>query len=131
LLHHVKLKNFININKKYLKGIKQTALLLFCWRIIYKYFCSQNNGIPNFHVFAGFLSDLKSCKFSHSFDGMDRLFRGHGHTLHDIYILRVGMFSRIPDIVVWPGKLSNILRYFLPSKIYKNNSFVQIKFSRV
>ena len=28
-----------------------------------------------------------------------------GHCLHEIFVLREGMFKRIPDIVVWPGKL--------------------------
>jgi alkyldihydroxyacetonephosphate synthase len=50
-----------------------------------------------------FLNEIKSAKVSFSLDGMDRLFRGHGHTLQDIYMLRVSMFPRIPDLVVWPG----------------------------
>jgi alkyldihydroxyacetonephosphate synthase len=37
-----------------------------------------------------------------SLEGADRLFRAHGHTLHDIYYLRTGNFPRIPDLVVWP-----------------------------
>lgn len=27
-----------------------------------------------------------------------------GHTLQEIFILRMGRFDRIPDIVIWPGK---------------------------
>ena len=49
------------------------------------------------------MNDLKSTNVTFSFDGMDRLFRAHGHTLHDIAMLRVGKFPRIPDVVVWPG----------------------------
>ncbi|XP_045772093.1 alkyldihydroxyacetonephosphate synthase isoform X1 [Maniola jurtina] len=37
-----------------------------------------------------------------STDGMDRLIRAHGQTLHDVYNLRENNFPRIPDAVVWP-----------------------------
>lgn len=49
------------------------------------------------------MNGLKATDVTYSFDGMDRLFRAHGHTLHDIAMLRVGRFPRIPDVVVWPG----------------------------
>lgn len=49
------------------------------------------------------MGELKMTNITFSFEGMDRLFRAHGHTLHDIAMLRVGKFPRIPDIVVWPG----------------------------
>lgn len=38
----------------------------------------------------------------YSLDHEDRLFRSHGHTLHEIVTLRNGCFRRIPDIVIWP-----------------------------
>ncbi|GFR65433.1 alkylglycerone-phosphate synthase, partial [Elysia marginata] len=50
----------------------------------------------------GFLSDLRKTSISHSDDCQDRLFRAHGHTLHEIFLLREGKFERIPDLVVWP-----------------------------
>ncbi|XP_045448843.1 alkyldihydroxyacetonephosphate synthase [Melitaea cinxia] len=37
-----------------------------------------------------------------SLDGMDRLIRAHGQTLHDVYYLRNNSFPRIPDAVIWP-----------------------------
>ncbi|PSN47945.1 Alkyldihydroxyacetonephosphate synthase [Blattella germanica] len=49
-----------------------------------------------------FLDELQRLQISFSMDSMDRLMRAHGHTLHDIYVLREGMFDRIPDIVAWP-----------------------------
>ena len=49
------------------------------------------------------MNDLKNTSITFSFDGMDRLFRAHGHTLHDVGMLRAGEFLRIPDVVVWPG----------------------------
>ena len=48
------------------------------------------------------LSDLEALAIHTSLNGQDRLFRGHGHTLREAYILVNGMFPRIPDIVVWP-----------------------------
>lgn len=49
------------------------------------------------------MNQLKTTSITFSFEGMDRLFRAHGHTLHDIVLLRAGHFHRIPDVVVWPG----------------------------
>uniref|UniRef100_F7EK62 Alkylglycerone-phosphate synthase n=1 Tax=Xenopus tropicalis TaxID=8364 RepID=F7EK62_XENTR len=50
----------------------------------------------------GFLQDVKAIGISYSQDAEDRIFRAHGHCLHEIFTLREGMFKRIPDIVVWP-----------------------------
>uniref|UniRef100_F1M9Q8 Alkylglycerone-phosphate synthase n=1 Tax=Rattus norvegicus TaxID=10116 RepID=F1M9Q8_RAT len=49
-----------------------------------------------------FLQELKEAHISYSQDADDRVFRAHGHCLHEIFLLREGMFERIPDIVVWP-----------------------------
>ncbi|XP_046959951.1 alkyldihydroxyacetonephosphate synthase [Vanessa cardui] len=37
-----------------------------------------------------------------STEGVDRLIRAHGQTLHDVYNLRKNSFPRIPDAVIWP-----------------------------
>nr|XP_018915207.1 PREDICTED: alkyldihydroxyacetonephosphate synthase [Bemisia tabaci] len=50
-----------------------------------------------------FIESLKSLNVDHSIDGLDRLVRAHGQTLHDIYQIRKGIVHRIPDVVVWPG----------------------------
>ncbi|XP_048779948.2 alkyldihydroxyacetonephosphate synthase, peroxisomal-like [Ostrea edulis] len=49
-----------------------------------------------------FISDLKRSSIPFTDDCQDRLFRAHGHTLHEIFVLREGMFDRIPDLVAWP-----------------------------
>nr|XP_002749324.3 alkyldihydroxyacetonephosphate synthase, peroxisomal isoform X1 [Callithrix jacchus] len=49
-----------------------------------------------------FLHDLKGTNISYSQEADDRVFRAHGHCLHEIFLLREGMFERIPDIVLWP-----------------------------
>ncbi|XP_068211403.1 alkyldihydroxyacetonephosphate synthase, peroxisomal-like [Palaemon carinicauda] len=49
-----------------------------------------------------FLEAVKDLGITHSMDGEDRLFRAHGHTLAEIFVLREGMFPRIPDLVIWP-----------------------------
>jgi alkyldihydroxyacetonephosphate synthase len=51
-----------------------------------------------------FLDELHRLDISFSLDGVDRLIRSHGHALHDICMLREGIFERIPDVVVWPGE---------------------------
>lgn len=53
---------------------------------------------------AEFLDELRHLQMSFSLDGVDRLIRSHGHTLHDIFMLREGAFERIADIVAWPGE---------------------------
>ncbi|XP_046989334.1 alkyldihydroxyacetonephosphate synthase [Schistocerca americana] len=57
---------------------------------------------PQPHLDDAFLSEIQELGISHSTEDVDRLIRAHGHTLHDIYVLRAGKFDRIPDIVVWP-----------------------------
>jgi alkyldihydroxyacetonephosphate synthase len=53
---------------------------------------------------AAFLDELHCLQISFSLDGVDRMIRSHGHTLQDIFVLRRGIFERIPDIVTWPGE---------------------------
>ncbi|XP_023786207.1 alkyldihydroxyacetonephosphate synthase, peroxisomal [Cyanistes caeruleus] len=60
------------------------------------------NDVPPSVVNEEFLQDLRATKISYSQDAEDRVFRAHGHCLHEIFVLREGMFKRIPDIVVWP-----------------------------
>ncbi|XP_054578771.1 alkyldihydroxyacetonephosphate synthase, peroxisomal isoform X3 [Eptesicus fuscus] len=49
-----------------------------------------------------FLHELKETNISYSQEADDRVFRAHGHCLHEIFLLREGIFHRIPDIVLWP-----------------------------
>ncbi len=49
-----------------------------------------------------FMNELQKTAISYSDDASDRLFRSHGHTLHEIFTLRADKFSRVPDLVVWP-----------------------------
>ncbi|XP_072753587.1 alkylglycerone-phosphate synthase [Anoplolepis gracilipes] len=48
------------------------------------------------------LKVIEELRIDHSTDGVDRLFRAHGHTLREVYLLKHSSFDRIPDIVVWP-----------------------------
>uniref|UniRef100_A0A8C4QRI3 Alkylglycerone-phosphate synthase n=1 Tax=Eptatretus burgeri TaxID=7764 RepID=A0A8C4QRI3_EPTBU len=60
---------------------------------------------------AGFLLELKEMGIAHSLDAEDRLFRAHGHCLHEIFALRGGgKFERIPDLVVWPCCHEDVLK---------------------
>ncbi|OCT63629.1 hypothetical protein XELAEV_18044727mg [Xenopus laevis] len=58
----------------------------------------------------GFLQDIKAIGISYSQDTEDRIFRAHGHCLHEIFTLREGMFKRIPDIVVWPSCHEDVVK---------------------
>uniref|UniRef100_A0A0N5C879 Alkylglycerone-phosphate synthase n=1 Tax=Strongyloides papillosus TaxID=174720 RepID=A0A0N5C879_STREA len=49
-----------------------------------------------------FIDFLKENDISFTNGPQYRLVRSHGHTLHDMLMLRTGMPTRIPDIVVWP-----------------------------
>ena len=57
-----------------------------------------------------FLTDLKNTNIDNTDDAQDRLFRAHGLTLHEIFILREGRFKRIPDLVVWPINHSEVVK---------------------
>ncbi|XP_027721718.1 alkyldihydroxyacetonephosphate synthase, peroxisomal [Vombatus ursinus] len=58
--------------------------------------------VPPSVVKEDFLDDLKETSISYSQEADDRVFRAHGHCLHEIFLLREGMFQRVPDIVLWP-----------------------------
>uniref|UniRef100_A0A8C5P0N0 Alkylglycerone-phosphate synthase n=2 Tax=Jaculus jaculus TaxID=51337 RepID=A0A8C5P0N0_JACJA len=60
------------------------------------------NETPPSIVNEDFLHELKETNISYSQEADDRVFRAHGHCLHEIFLLREGMLQRIPDIVVWP-----------------------------
>ena len=47
---------------------------------------------------------FKNLHIDHSFYGLDRLIRSHGHSLQEIVKIKLGMISRIPDIVAWPSE---------------------------
>ncbi|XP_023221447.1 alkyldihydroxyacetonephosphate synthase, peroxisomal-like [Centruroides sculpturatus] len=49
-----------------------------------------------------FMEELQELNVSFTTDSQDRLFRAHGHTMREIFTLRMGRFERIPDIVIWP-----------------------------
>uniref|UniRef100_A0A8C4X835 Alkylglycerone-phosphate synthase n=1 Tax=Erpetoichthys calabaricus TaxID=27687 RepID=A0A8C4X835_ERPCA len=55
-----------------------------------------------------FLDDLKATKIPFSHEIEDRIFRAHGHCLHEIFALREGKFERVPDMVVWPNSHSEV-----------------------
>ncbi|KAM5267852.1 alkyldihydroxyacetonephosphate synthase, peroxisomal [Hipposideros larvatus] len=60
------------------------------------------NDTPPSIVNEDFLHELKETNISYSQEADDRVFRAHGHCLHEIFLLREGIFQRIPDIVLWP-----------------------------
>ncbi|CAH1241220.1 AGPS [Branchiostoma lanceolatum] len=57
-----------------------------------------------------FLKDVSELDISYSQDPQDREFHAHGHTLHEIFILREGRFKRVPDVVVWPSSHDDVVK---------------------
>uniref|UniRef100_A0AAQ5ZCG3 Alkylglycerone-phosphate synthase n=1 Tax=Amphiprion ocellaris TaxID=80972 RepID=A0AAQ5ZCG3_AMPOC len=57
-----------------------------------------------------FVEELKSTGIPLSHDAEDRVFRAHGHCLHEIFALREGKFGRVPDMVVWPNCHNDVVK---------------------
>uniref|UniRef100_A0A673AZ19 Alkylglycerone-phosphate synthase n=1 Tax=Sphaeramia orbicularis TaxID=375764 RepID=A0A673AZ19_9TELE len=57
-----------------------------------------------------FVEDLKSTGIPFSQDAEDRVFRAHGHCLHEIFALREGKVGRVPDMVVWPSNHNDVVK---------------------
>uniref|UniRef100_A0A672QQ63 Alkylglycerone-phosphate synthase n=1 Tax=Sinocyclocheilus grahami TaxID=75366 RepID=A0A672QQ63_SINGR len=55
-----------------------------------------------------FVEDLKAAGLTVSHDPEDRVFRAHGHCLHEVFALREGRIGRVPDTVVWPSCHSDV-----------------------
>lgn len=62
----------------------------------------RQEDLPKPNINEQFLASVQGSDFEYSLHPHERLFRSHGHTCHEIYHLRHGVISRIPDIVVWP-----------------------------
>ncbi|XP_053971193.1 alkyldihydroxyacetonephosphate synthase isoform X1 [Hylaeus volcanicus] len=53
---------------------------------------------------------IQELNIEYSTKGIDRFFRAHGHTVREIFILKHGMFKRIPDIVLWPKSHEDVVK---------------------
>lgn len=80
-----------------------------------EYFCKscaeiKNEVLPTPLTNKDFLEDLKTVNISYTDDPQDRLFRSHGQTMREIFMLREGLFSRIPDLVIWPTSHDDVVQ---------------------
>lgn len=66
--------------------------------------------LPPSRISPDHLRLLQDLRVPYSLEGIDRLFRAHGHTLHDIYALRTHLIERIPDVVVWPNCHDDVVK---------------------
>ncbi|KAI5621104.1 alkyldihydroxyacetonephosphate synthase, peroxisomal, partial [Silurus asotus] len=57
-----------------------------------------------------FVEELKAAGVALSSNPEDRVFRSHGHCLHEIFALREGRIGRIPDMVVWPSCHDDVVK---------------------
>ncbi|KAG8177710.1 hypothetical protein JTE90_008335 [Oedothorax gibbosus] len=62
----------------------------------------KNEDLPKPIINEKFVEEIKQLGIDYTLDPQDRLFRAHGHTMREIFILRESNFERIPDIVIWP-----------------------------
>ncbi|KAI3356252.1 hypothetical protein L3Q82_017499, partial [Scortum barcoo] len=70
-----------------------------------------SSAVPPFPTLnEGFVEELKSTGIPFSQDAEDRVFRAHGHCLHEIFALREGKFGRVPDLVVWPNCHNDVVK---------------------
>ncbi|XP_053483040.1 alkyldihydroxyacetonephosphate synthase, peroxisomal [Ictalurus furcatus] len=57
-----------------------------------------------------FVEELKAAGVALSTGPEDRVFRSHGHCLHEVFALREGRIGRIPDLVVWPNCHDDVVK---------------------
>ena len=84
------------------------------------------DALPVPTIVDAFVKEVEGKKINTSTDPQDRLFRAHGqllthlledysmlhslgHTCEEIYKLRHGTYTRIPDLVVWPEKHDHVV----------------------
>uniref|UniRef100_A0A8C7SBR5 Alkylglycerone-phosphate synthase n=1 Tax=Oncorhynchus mykiss TaxID=8022 RepID=A0A8C7SBR5_ONCMY len=69
------------------------------------------SAVPPASLNEAFVEDLKATGIPFSHEAEDRVFRAHGHCLHEIFALREGKkFERVPDMVVWPNCHSDVVK---------------------
>uniref|UniRef100_A0A8C7J0Q9 Alkylglycerone-phosphate synthase n=1 Tax=Oncorhynchus kisutch TaxID=8019 RepID=A0A8C7J0Q9_ONCKI len=67
--------------------------------------------VPPPRLNEAFVENLKATGIPFSNEAEDRLFRAHGHCLHEIFALREGKkFERVPDMVVWPNCHNDVVK---------------------
>lgn len=56
------------------------------------------------------LLEISKLQIPYSINGIDRIFRCHGHTCHDIFTLRTSLCRRMPDVVLWPASHDDVVK---------------------
>uniref|UniRef100_A0A674C377 Alkylglycerone-phosphate synthase n=1 Tax=Salmo trutta TaxID=8032 RepID=A0A674C377_SALTR len=69
------------------------------------------SAVPPPRLNEAFVENLKATGIPFSNEAEDRVFRAHGHCLHEIFALREGKtFERVPDMVVWPNCHNDVVK---------------------
>ncbi|XP_055727497.1 alkyldihydroxyacetonephosphate synthase, peroxisomal-like isoform X7 [Salvelinus fontinalis] len=69
------------------------------------------SAVPPPRLNEAFVENLKATGIPFSNEAGDRVFRAHGHCLHEIFALREGKtFERVPDMVVWPNCHNDVVK---------------------
>lgn len=85
----------------------------------------QETDYPSPRISAENFKKFTNLDILYSTEVIARVVRAHGHTLHDIFILRSGRFDRIPDIVLWPKCHNDVLKIV---RLAEENNMVIIPF---
>uniref|UniRef100_A0A672G739 Alkylglycerone-phosphate synthase n=1 Tax=Salarias fasciatus TaxID=181472 RepID=A0A672G739_SALFA len=70
----------------------------------------NSSAVPPPTLNEALVEELKSTSIPFSHDAEDRVFRAHGHCLHEIFALREGKLGRVPDMVVWPNCHNDVVK---------------------
>lgn len=65
--------------------------------------------VPPLILNQAFIESVKGTSIPFSMLDDDRLRRGHGHTVHEAFILTTRAFERLPDIVLWPKSTDEVV----------------------
>uniref|UniRef100_A0A4W4FG22 Alkylglycerone-phosphate synthase n=1 Tax=Electrophorus electricus TaxID=8005 RepID=A0A4W4FG22_ELEEL len=68
------------------------------------------SAVPPPNLVEPFVEELKVAGVAASHDPEGRVFRSHGHCLHEIFALREGRIGRVPDLVVWPNCHNDVVK---------------------
>lgn len=66
--------------------------------------------VPKATLNQPFIDCIQQTSIAFSLNDDDRIFRAHGHTIHEAFTLVRGTFLRIPDIVIWPKGTDDVIR---------------------
>lgn len=78
-------------------------------RLIFFFWQQATIPVPEPILNQAFISCIQQTSIAYSLKDADLVFRAHGHTVHEAFILTSGSFVRIPDLVIWPKTTGDVM----------------------